>query len=315
MNEEQHGFGSSMSPHTVTTLGMVINALLAAGKIAAGLVCTSQAILADGLHSASDLVTDVAVLASLRVSDKPADSCHPYGHRRVATLAALFVGACLLGAAGWILYSAVFSLHERHGMGRRGVSTAVPLMLALVSIPLKEGLFRLTRWVGQRTENVALLANAWHHRSDAFSSIAAAAGLAGVAIGGSRWDFLDHLTAAVLAMFLLRAALHIIRDSAGELVDRAPSEAAMQRIEHAVRDTEGVRSHHAFRARKVGGKIIMDIHVQVDPELTVRQGHDIAENVHRRVLEADPSVVEAVIHIEPPEEPAADLTAVGMAEG
>jgi len=303
-----------MSPQAVTMLGMVINTLLAAGKIAAGLVCASQAILADGLHSASDLVTDVAVLASLRVSDKPADRCHPYGHRRVATLAALFVGAGLVGAAGWILYNAISSLHELHETGPQGISTGAPLALALLSIPLKEGLFRLTRWVGRRCENVALLANAWHHRSDAFSSIAAAAGLAGVAIGGSRWDFLDHLTAAVLAVFLLRAAVRVIRDSAAELVDRAPSAAAMERIERAVRDTEGVRSHHAFRARKIGGKIIMDIHVQVDPDLTVRQGHDIAEDVDRRVLEADPSVVEAVVHIEPPEEPAESLSAANAPE-
>jgi cation diffusion facilitator family transporter len=140
--------------------------------------------------------------------------------------------------------------------------------------------------------------------------MAAGAGLVGVTLGGRQWAFLDPLAAVVLAVFLLRAALRIIRNGAGELVDRAPDEAALERIERAVRETDGVRSHHAFRARKVGGKIIMDIHVQVDPDLTVRQGHDIAEHVYRRVPDADPSVVEAVVHIEPPDEPAGTLAAV-----
>ena len=291
----RHDNAPMLSPGGVTWLGMAANAVLAVGKVLAGVLFSSQTILADGLHSASDLITDVAVLAALRVSDKPADSCHPYGHRRVATLVGMFVGAVLLVAAAWIIYGAILSLHRQP----KPVSGHLPLALALVSIPIKEALFQLTRWVGRRTNNVALLANAWHHRSDAVSSLAAAAGLAGMAIGGLEWAFLDSLTAIVLGAFLVTMAARIIRTSAAELVDRAPSPATLDVLKQAVARTGGVRSYHAFRARQSGGKIAMDIHVQVDPGLTVREGHDIAADVRQRIIQADPAVVEAIIHIEP----------------
>ena len=288
-----------LSPQAVTWAGLMCNGALGAAKVLAGLLCHSQAILADGLHSASDLITDVVVLAGLRVADKPADDCHPYGHRRVATLVAMFVGGALIGAAVWVLHDAITSLHEPAGPG---VSGLLPLGLALATIPIKEGLYQLTRWVGRRTDNVALLANAWHHRSDAFSSMGAAVGLAAVAAGGPEWAFVDSLTALLLAAFLTTAAVKIIRTSASELVDRAPSAATLADIERAVTDTGGVRSFHGFRARQIGGKITMDIHVQVDPALTVGQGHDIATAVRSQVMDAAPRVVQAIVHVEPAED-------------
>lgn len=282
-------------PRGVTWLGLVVNVLLAGGKIAAGLLCRSQTILADGLHSASDLITDVAVLAGLRVSEKPADVGHHYGHQRANTLAAMFVAALLLAAGAWIVFSAVESLRRPAGP----VRTLVPLALAVVSVVVKEALYRLTRLVGQRTGNVALKANAWHHRTDAFSSLAAAAGLAGVAFGGAEWQFLDPVTAMVLSAFLVAAAGKIMYRSASELMDAAPERRKLASIEAAVAETDGVRSYHAFRARQVGGQVAMDIHVEVDPELTVRRGHDIATEVRRKVMKADAGVVEVIVHIEP----------------
>jgi len=284
-----------LSPRGVTWLGMWVNALLAVAKIAAGALFVSQTIFADGLHSASDLVTDVAVLAALGVSARPADRGHPYGHRRVATLVALYVGVALLAAAGWIAYSGVVALHGRP----RYVVGLVPLVLALASVAVKEALFRVTRRVARRSQNVALEANAWHHRTDAFSSIVAAAGLTAVALGGAEWAFLDPLAALLLGAFLVAAAVRIIWRSAAELVDSAPADDTLAGIERCVTQTSGVRGYHAFRARRVGGKIVMDIHVQVDPDLTVRQGHDIAGAVRREVMQADRRVVEAVVHIEP----------------
>jgi len=286
-----------LTPRRVTWLGLIANAALAVLKVSAGVVCHSQTILADGLHSGSDLVTDVAVLASLRVSRRQPDSDHHYGHRRVSTLAGLFVGSALLLAAGWIVASAILTYGDPHVQLR----PAVPLALAVVSIIIKEVLFHLTRRVGRRTSDLALMANAWHHRTDAFTSVAAAAGLAGVAFGGARWAFLDHLTAVVLAAFLLVVAVRIIRQAASELVDRAPAAATLAGIQRAVAATEGVKSFHAFRARETGGKVEMDIHVQVDPELTVREGHDIATAVRQRVMESNPNVVNVIVHIEPVE--------------
>ena len=219
-----------LTPRSVTWLGMGANAVLAVTKVAAGGLFSSQTILADGMHSASDLVTDVAVLAALRVSDRPADGCHPYGHRRVATLVALFIGATLLAVAGSIAYAGAMALRSQP----RCVVGLVPLGLALVSILVKELMFRMTRRVARRSDNVALEANAWHHRSDAFSSIAAAAGLGAVAFGGQEWAFMDPLMALMLSTFLITAAVRTIRRSAGELVDRAPDAATLASIERSV---------------------------------------------------------------------------------
>lgn len=288
-----------LTPRSVTWGSVAVNSALAIGKIAAGLTCASQTILADGLHSASDLLTDAAVLAGLRVSQKPADRSHPYGHRRFSTLVAMFVGATLLGAGAWIAYSAVVALHDSPPM----VRADLPFAVAVAAIPIKELLYQLTRRVARREGDLSLLANAWHHRSDAFTSIAAAIGLGGVLLGGPGWRMLDSLTALVLSAFLVVIAARVIVSSAEELIDRAPGERTLSRIRDAMGRTRGVVSFHAIRARKVGGKVEMDVHVQVDPQLTVREGHDIATAVKRAVMEADANIVEAIVHVEPTDRP------------
>ena len=287
-----------LSPSGVTWAGLAVNGVLMALKMVVGTVCASQTLLADGLHTASDLVTDVAVLAGLRMSSQPADEAHRYGHRRISTMVALLVGAALLAAAGWIAYRAVSALR----VGAGPVRGSLPLWVALASVPMKEALYQVTRLVGRRAGDLSLLANAWHHRSDAVSSIAASAGLAGALFGGPAWAFLDPLTAIALSAFLLTAAGKIIVQSASELVDRAPGAGTLAGIEHAVAGTRNVRGFHAFRARRVGGKVEMDIHVQVDPDLTVREGHDIATAVKDQVRRADEDVVEVIVHIEPAED-------------
>jgi cation diffusion facilitator family transporter len=284
-----------LTPQGVTWLGVAGNASLAAGKVAAGLLFGSQTILADGMHSASDLVTDAAVLAGVRAAERPPDAAHHYGHHRATTLVAMFVGLGLLGVAGWIAYQAVATLHHPGN----GVVGAWPFWMAVISIPVKEGLYQVTRHVGKRAKNVALQANAWHHRTDAFTSIAAAAGLAGVTFLGPDWAFLDSVTAVLLSGFLVVVAVKIIRQGIDELMDRAPRRRTMETIERIVADTPGVQSYHAVRARCVAGQIEMDLHIQVDPELTVREGHDIATEARRRVLDAGLDVLHVVVHTEP----------------
>jgi len=284
-----------LTPRGVTWLGLVVNLVLSAAKIAGGWIFGSQAILADGLHSLSDLVSDFAVLAGLRVSERPADTTHPWGHRRVSTVVAMFVGALLALLAAAIIYNAILSFRVTH----EPLTSVVPLLLALATIPAKEALFHLTRVVGRRVGDVSLVANAWHHRSDAFSSVAAAAGLTVVAVGGQGWAFVDELTALVLSAFLLVAAGQIIWTSISELTDRAPGAEMIAAIEQAIAGTTGVRDHHAIRARQIGGKVTMDVHVLVDPELTVRQGHDIASAVTASVKHADPNILDVNVHIEP----------------
>lgn len=284
-----------LTARRVTFAGLGTNAVLCVSKIAVGLLLGSQAILADGVHAASDVVTDLAVLAGIGRAEKPADACHPYGHQRIGTLVAMFVGIFLALAAAWILYQAVVSLSRP----RVAVSAGLPLALAIGSIPLKELLYQLTIRVGRRDRNASLRANAWHHRSDAFTSVAAAAGLAGVAIGGQPWAFLDPAVAMMLGGFLLVVAGRIILQNAGELVDRAPSEELVRTVERIVADTQGVLNYHAFRARRMGDSLEMDVHIRVDPTLTVRQGHDIATAVEKRLLDSDVDVAKVTVHVEP----------------
>ncbi len=284
-----------LTPRSVTWLGMAVNIALALVKLLGGWAFGSQAILADGVHSLSDLVSDVAVLAGIRVSERPADQGHPWGHRRVSTMVAMFVGSMLLALGGGVAYNAIVSFREV----RDPLTSFVPLGLALATIPAKELLFRLTRRVGRQVGDISLAANAWHHRSDAFSSIAAAVGLTVVAIGGPGWAFVDELTALVLSAFLIVAAGHIMWSAGRELVDRAPNSAILDAIDRAIRETSGVRDHHAVRARQIGGKVTMDVHILVDPHLTVRQGHDIASTVQESVKNADGNIVDVNVHVEP----------------
>lgn len=285
----------TLTANGVTWVGLICGALLTSGKIIAGLVFSSQAILADGLHGASDMLTDLVVLVGLKASERQADGCHPYGHRRVATLAAMFVGAALLGAAGIIVFGAIGALR----LGVCPVVSVVPLCLAAVTIPVKEILFRITRRTALRDNNIALQANAWHHRSDAVTSVAATVGLTGVAIGGTQWAFLDSLTGIVLAAFLSVVAVRIVYRAAGELIDRAPGRATLDGITEVLRRTEGVQDFHALRARQIGGKVAMDVHILVVPDLTVAQGHQIAGALKHHIMTNDRSVIEVVVHVEP----------------
>ena len=285
-----------LSPRAVTWVGLVANVALSAAKMAAGAACASQAIFADGLHSLSDCATDIAVLAGIRISRRPADEGHPYGHRRAVTLVTALLGLVLLGAAVLVGVQAIFTFAEKHP---NGIRPAVPLAMAIASVVIKEVLYRITVRIGRKAGDMSVVANAWHHRSDAFSSIAAAAGLTAVLIGGPKWQFMDHATALILASFLIVVAVRILRQAVQELMDRAPDAEIMVRIRDAVGATEGVRDFHAIRARRLGSKVEMDVHVLVDPDLTVAEGHDIATNVHDAVVETCPDVLNVVVHIEP----------------
>jgi cation diffusion facilitator family transporter len=272
--------------------------LLGAAKITIGVMARSQTLLADGLHSVSDLVTDSAVLVGLRLSSRPADSDHHYGHGRVTTLVTLLVGAALLATALWIVYNAIVAFREP----RTVPFGTLPFWVALLSIAPKELLYRVTMRVGREVGDMSVIANAWHHRTDVFTSMAAAAGLAGVTFGGPEWAFLDSLTAVVLSAFLAVVAVRFVRRSVAELIDAAPSGHASARIERAVAGTPGVRTYHTLRLRMMGGSIILDVHVHVDSTLSVVEGHNIATEVRSRVLACGCDVTEAIVHIEPCDE-------------
>jgi len=281
----------------VTMVGLAVNLILVAFKVGVGLAARSSAIVADGLHSGSDLASDLLVLWSIRVVRRPADSDHHYGHARFDSICAAGIGILLVGAALWVGADSVVGLSAKH----EAMTSWWPFWAAIASILLKEALFWWTRAVGRKYRNNSITANAWHHRSDAFSSVAVALGVAAVLIGGPKWAFLDHLTAIVLAAFLVVIGARIAVRAVHDLSDRAPERSVVRRIEGVIGQIPGVVSFHAFRARRSGGNIEMDVHVQVAPDITVAAGHDIATRVEREVCAVLPEVSGVVVHIEPAE--------------
>lgn len=281
----------------VTLVGLVINVALSALKFAAGILGNSQAVVADAVHSLSDTATDVAVLVGVKFWSKPPDECHPYGHRRIEFLVTIFIGLLLAAVALGLVYNALSTLHA--------VQTkppgAIAFFAAVLSISTKELLYRWTITKGREIKSTALIANAWHHRSDGLSSIPAAVAVAGAALV-PRLSFLDHLGAIVVSMFILQAAWKIVRPSVEQLVDRGAPEEICRGIEQLAFATPCVQDVHAIRTRHIGSGIEVDLHVLVDPALTVEEGHEISEEVKRRLIEYVSDVVDVVVHLEPYEE-------------
>ena len=278
----------------VTWIGLVANVLLSGVKFAAGVLGSSQAVVADAVHSLSDCATDIAILIGVRYWSAPPDSCHPYGHRRIETLITVFIGLALGGVAVALGYEATCGLLA--GEVRR--PEPIALGAALLSVAVKEVLYHWTRAAGRRAGSPALVANAWHHRTDALSSIPVA-----LAVGAAWYDpslaFLDGVGTVVVAGFILFAAWRIITPGLGELTDRGAAKQDVAAITALAGGMDGVREVHAVRTRRSGLGLLVDLHVLVDPKLTVCEGHDIASAVKRALLERGPGVLDVVVHIEP----------------
>ena len=278
----------------VTIWGLVINLALAAVKFVFGYFGRSQALIADAVHSLSDTSTDIAVLVGVGYWSAPADVDHPYGHSRIEALVSLFIGV-MLGAVGLgLAYRAVATLQTPHW----GVPGLSAFATACASIVVKEVLYRWTVAVSTRTKSSALAANAWHHRSDALSSVPVAVAALGAQIRPA-WGLLDHVAAVIVSVLILRAAWHIARPALGQLLDTGADEAERQAIRELALGTDGIRGVHALRTRRIGSGLQIDIHIQVDPHLSVREGHAIAGATKKRLLVQGPSVIDALIHLEP----------------
>jgi len=280
----------------ITWAGMLINILLAVFKIAAGVLGNSHAVFADGIHSFSDTVTDVAVIVGSYYWSKPADREHPYGHKRLETTVAIFIGGLLLTAGVGIGWNAVLHLnvHQKSSPG------LIALLAAVVSIFIKELLYRWTDVVGRRMNSPSLLANAWHHRLDAFSSIPVFIGV-GVAYIFPAWDMLDHLAAFVVSIMICYSAAKIIISGFKELVDEGASFETCEQIKEIALSHPEVRQVHNIRTRFTGNSLQVDLHMVVDGSMTVYDGHLVAEEVKNRVMAYGPDVVDVVVHIEPNE--------------
>lgn len=278
----------------VTLLGMVVNAGLCALKISAGVWGNSQALIADGVHSISDMATDLAVLVGMRYWSEPADTEHPYGHRRIETLITVGVAATLAGVAVLLTLNALKALNETAFT----VPRPVALLAALISLVAKEIVYRLTVRAGRALNSPALIANAWHHRSDALSSIPPALAV-GAALVSEELAVLDPLAAILVSLIILRVSGGLFASAFRELADRGAPADVRQELEQLAGRVEGVKEVHALRTRRMAGGWTMDLHVLVNPHISVQQGHDIATEVNRVLREEGPNVVDVLVHVEP----------------
>lgn len=278
----------------VTWAGILINIILSLLKLIIGYVGRSHALMADGVHSFSDIVTDLAVLLGVRYWSAPPDDDHPYGHLKIETLITSFIGLALIFAAFGIGYRAIVSVEVGHIAGPEWIV----VLVAFISIVLKEFLYRWTKKVAAKIGSAALLANAWHHRSDAFSSIPVLLA-ALVSIIYPQWAFVDRIGAFVVAIFILRVAYKIMKSALFDLADMGASCAERVIIEDIARSVEGVREVHAIRSRRVGMGLHIDLHVLVDGHISVKEGHDIAEIVKIELLRDGPAISDVITHIEP----------------
>jgi len=287
----------------VTLVGLGVNVVLSIVKLALGLIGHSQAVVADALHTFADVTTDLAVLLGVRYWAAPPDAEHPYGHGRIEAVIAAGIGGVVAFTAAGIGWRAVATLRSPDVASPGGTALAG----AVLSIVCKELLYRWTVARGRRIGSIAVTVNAWHHRLDALSSLPAAAAV-GLSLVRPSWSFLDHVGAIVVSLICLHAAWSILRPTLGQLTDTAAGRAEVVRIEGIARSVVGVRDVHAVRTRRVGSATHMDIHVLVDPKISVRSGHDIAEAVKRRLLASGLGVADCVVHIEPFEKHGAAFT-------
>lgn len=282
-------------------VGLWVNLLLSIVKLAVGATGNCRALLADGVHSLSDMATDLALVVGARYWSAPADAGHPHGHGRLETLTTLFIGLALAGVGVGLIVESVSALA---GEPETTLPSVAALAAAVASIVVKEALYQWTVAVGRRCRSSAVIANAWHHRSDAMSSLPVAVAVAGSLVWPNLKQ-LDSIAAVVVSVWLLKAAWEIARPALDQLMDggaRAEEREAMLRL---ATETPGVKAVHALRSRYIGPGLQVDVHVLVAPETTVAAGHGIGGQVKRRIMEAFPEVVDLLVHLEPydPEHP------------
>ncbi|RLB51059.1 MAG: hypothetical protein DRJ42_17615 [Deltaproteobacteria bacterium] len=274
----------------ITLVGALVNVLLTALKVAAGVLGGSSAMLADAAHSFSDLISDGVTYLSARVAAKPPDSNHPYGHGRFETVGTVVLASLLITCAFGIAVDAVTRF------GQTQVPGAIALWVAGISIAAKELLYHATARVGRKHESPITIANAWHHRSDALSSIAALLGIAGARLG---FPILDPIAAIIVAVMIVFAALKFARVAVHEVTEHALENEILEELSSGIRALPGVRSLHQLRARQMGPNLLVDLHIEVDGATTVSDGHEVAERVRRFIEEKKSNVTEVLVHVDP----------------
>jgi cation diffusion facilitator family transporter len=281
----------------VTIKGMFINITLMVFKLIAGYLVGSLSLIADGVHSLSDFATDIALLVGVYFGSKKPDDKHPFGHGRLETFAGAFVAAALIFVGAWLIYEGAKGIAEMHNTGNEKVQiSSMVIWIALLSVGLKEYLYQITRIVAKRTHSSATYANAWHHRSDAFSSVAVLIGAVAVKFG---YPHGDQLGAIAVGLMIVMVGIKIVGDCICEFAEGAVDATTLEQIQTVINAHQGIRQWHQLRTRSVGREVFLDVHILVDPLLNITQAHEIAESLEAELMEQLTRPVNVMVHVEP----------------
>lgn len=285
--------------YRVTLIGSVGNVALLTFKFIAGIVGHSSAMIADAVHSLSDFITDLIVLIFVKISAKPQDESHDYGHGKFETIATFVIGLALVAAATGIIVSGSLKLTNWLQGEQLEAPGWLALWAALISIIVKEVLYRYTALVGQRLNSQAVIANAWHHRSDALSSIGTAIGIGGAILLGQRWTVLDPLASIIVGALLIKVAVELLKTSIGELTECSLPDETEREIEDIVKSFPGVYEPHNLRTRKIGNHIAIEIHIRMDGALSLHEAHEQASTIEHSLKQRFGAETHVTIHMEP----------------
>ena len=285
--------------YKVTIVGTVVNALLVAVKFVAGIVGRSSALVADAVHSLTDFISDIIVLVFVKISAKPRDAEHGYGHGKFETLATLIIGVLLAAAGIGLMINGIRQVWDSLHGTLLPEPTWIALVVAIISIVSKEILYRYIFREGKRLNSDAVIANAWHHRSDAISSIGTMLGIGGAMFFGERWRILDPVAAIVVSFFIIKAGYDIIKPAINELLEASLPKEQTKEITEIIRSVKGVEGLHNLRTRKVGNAIAIDVHVKMDGQLRLVEAHDIASRIERAIRDRFGEGSMIYVHMEP----------------
>ncbi len=285
--------------HKVTLTGSAINLVLIIIKIVSGILGRSSAMIADAAHSMSDFATDIVVLVGISVAKKPRDESHKYGHGKFETLASLIIAISLVIVGVGIAFNSIKTIIDFYSGVKLARPGVIALAAALISIVTKEILYRVTVRAAVKIKSNALRANAWHHRSDALSSIGAFFGIGGAIVFGENWTILDPVAGAVVAILIIKTGFDIAKESISELLESSVSIEEEKKILAIIESVGGVNDPHNLRTRKIGNTMAVDIHIRVSPEMTVRESHVIASRVENDIRNeyGDETIIS--VHVEP----------------
>lgn len=279
----------------VTIVGMIVNVALSIMKLIIGFIGNSQALIADGIHSFSDLTTDFSIIFGVKFWLQPADREHPYGHHKIELLVTIVIALVLMIIGFSILFKAIFSLNSRN---IQNAPEFITFFIALISIISKEVLYRYTIKQSEKLKSTALKANAWHHRSDAISSVPVAVAIIVSSIF-PKLIFIDYIGAIIVSVFIIYPSFKMIKDAVSNLLDESVDKKTFDEISNIAQSIPNVINAHDIRTRKIGEAIFVDMHILVDKNITVKEGHDIAKEVKRTLLKQNLNILDVLIHIEP----------------